>query len=164
MRNLELDCPIPYTGSILVQRLCHTWCCGSTCTLVCSIQTWILFAAFFPPLSVKLFHPNQYTHIICGLNGVLSTHCHWPSGFSRESPRKYKKCLSKNWIIKFCIKNVNTYKYICIYRVIDVMLGKEERGWIDYSTKVLASDWSVFISCFCCLLYNVSQCLNLIKA
>lgn len=29
-------------------------------------------------------------------------------------------------------KNVNFYKYICIYQLITVILGKEERGQINY--------------------------------
>lgn len=45
-------------------------------------------------------------NVMSGLNGVLSIHCHWPSGFSRVSPRKYEYCLSKNWIMKFCSASV----------------------------------------------------------
>lgn len=121
-------------------------------------------ATFFPSLPVKLFHPSQYTHSICGLNGVLFTHCQRPSGFWYESPRKYENRLSKNWVIKFCIqKIVNSYKFICTYHVIDDRKRGKRLNKLLVKQKGLAPDGSVFISCLCCLLCNVRKCLILTK-
>lgn len=60
-------------------------------------------------------------------------------------------------------KIVNSYKFICTYHVIDDRKRGKRLNRLLVKQKGLAPDGSVFVSCLCCLLCNVSKCFILTK-